>query len=271
MTIIGKKRVSGERVFNLAALAALIFLFVFFVGIVLSMAWYTDLEAFVSVLLSEEILFAIQFSILTATVATVICVIVAIPAAYTISRRQFHGKDVVDTLLDLPIVMPPIALGAALLIFFNTPVGLAIENSLMKFTFQQSGIVLAQFTVISALAVRFMKATFDSINPKYESVARTLGYSKLQAFFKVTLPLAKKGLWAAIILAWARALGEFGASVTLAGATRMKTETLSIAIFLSLATADVEKTIAVTFTLICIGLVVLIFIRKIGGRGYAVR
>ena len=242
-------------------------LVLFFVGIIVSLAFYTNINTFISSLFSEEIIFAIKLSVLSATVATIICIFVAVPTAYTLSRAQFPGKNIVDALLDLPIVIPPIALGTALLIFFNTPIGVPLRD---YFVFQTPGIVLAQFTVITALAVRFMKNTFDNISPKYEAVARTLGCSKMQSFFKVTLPLAKKGLLAAAIIAWGRALGEFGASVTLAGATRMKTETLSVAIFLNLATADVEKAIAVIFVLIILGLFVLIIIRKIGARGYGI-
>jgi molybdate transport system permease protein len=100
-------------------------------------------------------------------------------------------------------------------------------------------------------------------------VGRTLGCSKLAVFFKVTLPLARDGLIAAMILTWARALGEFGATVTLAGATKMKTETLPIAIFLSLATAEVEKAIAVIFILIAIAVGALFTIRKVTGRRYS--
>ncbi|MFQ6071829.1 MAG: ABC transporter permease [Methanosarcinales archaeon] len=221
------------------------------------MLTYTNLDTFISTLLSKEILFAIKLSLITATIATILSVIIGVPAAYAISHAEFPGKDIVDTILDLPIIISPIALGAAVLVFFNTPIGAAIENSGMVFVFEVAGIVLAQFTVVSALAIRLMKSTFDSISPRYEEIARTL--------VKVTLPLAKNGLLAACVLTWARAVGEFGATVMLAGATEMKTETLPVAIFLSLATADVEKAIAVIFILICIAIVALIIIRKIGG------
>ena len=140
----------------------------------------------------------------------------------------------------------------------------------MRFVFEVPGIVLAQFTMISALAVRLLKSTFDSIDPRYEQVGRTLGCSKLKVFFRVTLPLARDGLIASSILTWAKAMGEFGATVTLAGATAFKTETLPIAIFLSLATADVEKAVAVIFILIVIATVSLIALRKISGRNYQI-
>ncbi len=262
--------VKGERVFKAATISVLTLLTLFFIGIVASMVAYTDWDTLSSTLISKEILFAIKLSVITATIATIISIVIAIPVAYSISRTEFPGKDIVDTILDLPIVISPIALGAALLVFFNTPIGMGIENHFIKFVFEVPGIVLAQFTVISALVVRLLKSTFDSIDPRYEQVGRTLGCSKLKAFFRVTLPMARDGLVASAILTWARAVGEFGATVTLAGATKLKTETLPIAIFLSLATADVEKAVAVIFTLIAISTVALIAIRKISGKRYQI-
>jgi len=264
------KGVGGERAFKGATISALALLTVFFVGIVVSMLTYTDWSTFVSTLLSEEILFAIRLSLATATVATIISILIAIPVAYAISQTKFPGKDIVDSMLDLPIVISPIALGACLLVFFNTPIGAGIDDNIMKFVFAVPGIILAQFTVISALAIRLLKSTFDSIDPRYEQVGRTLGCSKPEVFLKVILPLAKDGLIASGILTWARAVGEFGATVTLVGATAMKTETLPIAIFLSLASADVEKAIAVIFVLVIIAVVALITMRKIIGRRYPI-
>ena len=256
----------GERIFRAATISALVLLGLFFTGIIVSMLAYTEWDTFIEALTSSEILFAIRLSVMTATISTVIAILIAIPVAYTISRTRFPGKDIVDSLLDLPIVVSPVALGAALLIFFNTPLGSAIDDSVIKFVFAVPGIVLAQVTVISALAIRLLKSTFDGIDPRFEQVSRTLGCSKPEAFFRVTLPLARDGLIAATILTWARAVGEFGATVTLAGATAMKTETLPTAIFLSLATADVGKAVAVIFVLIVIAVLALLVIRKLIGK-----
>jgi molybdate transport system permease protein len=260
------KGTGGERVFKVATISALVVLAIFFIGIIASMVAYTDWDTFIDALMSEEILFAIRLSLITATISAIISILIAIPVAYAISRTRFPGKDIVDSLLDLPIVISPVALGAALLVFFNTPLGEAIDDNILGFVFSVPGIVLAQITVISALAIRLLKSTFDSIDPRFEQVARTLGCSQPEAFFRVTLPLARDGLIASTILTWARAVGEFGATVTLAGATAMKTETLPTAIFLSLASADVGKAIAVIFVLVIIAVIALLAIRKIIGR-----
>lgn len=261
---------TGDRVFRITTAGTLIILVIFFVGIIVSLLSYTSWNAFLSALLSPEILFAIRLSLMTATIATVISMLIAIPVAYIISQHQFPGKDIVDSLLDLPIVISPVALGAALLVFFNTPLGAGVNDNILQFVFAVPGIILAQIAIISALAIRLLKSTFDSIDPRYEQVGRTLGYNKPEVFFKVTLPLAKDGLIASSILTWARAVGEFGATVTLAGATPLKTETLPVSIFLGLASANIEKAIAVIFILIIITIIALISIRKIIGRRYPI-
>ncbi|MBI2859969.1 MAG: ABC transporter permease subunit [Chloroflexi bacterium] len=260
------KAIAGERAFKAATAGALALLSLFFLGIILSILSYTNWDAFIEALLSPEILFAVRLSFVTATIATALSLLVAVPVAYTISQHSFKGKDLVDSLLDLPIVVSPVALGAALLVFFNTPLGSAIEGRPLSFVFAVPGIVLAQFTIISALAVRLLKSTFDNIDTRYEQVGRTLGYSKAEVFFKVTIPLARNGLIASAILTWARAIGEFGATVTLAGATPLKTETLPAAIALSLSTANIEKAIAVVLILIIIAIAALMTIRKAVGR-----
>lgn len=260
----------GERVFKVATISALVLLAVFIIGIIASLLAYTEWNTFIDALFSEEILYAIRLSLITATISAIIAILIAIPVSYAISRTNFPGKSIVDSLLDLPIVVSPVAIGAALLVFFNTPLGATIDDNIISFVFSVPGIVLAQVTVISALAVRLLKSTFDSINPRYEQVARTLGCSQPEAFFRVTLPLARDGLIASTILTWARAVGEFGATVMLAGATAMKTETLPTAIFLSLASADVEKAIAVILVLVLIAVIALLAIRKIIGRRYQI-
>jgi molybdate transport system permease protein len=262
--------VRGDRVFRAATISALTILTLFFVIIIVALLTYTDWRTIGNSILSPDTLFAIKLSLATATISTILAVAIAIPVAYAISKNNFFGKSLVDSLLDLPIVISPIALGAALLVFFNTPIGEAINNNVLRFVFSVPGIVLAQFTIVSALAVRLLKSTFDSIDARYEQVARTLGYSKLEAFFKVILPLARNGLIAASILTWARAVGEFGATVTLAGATAMKTETLPISIFLNLSSANIEQAVALILILVVISLAALLLVRLITGRRYGI-
>jgi molybdate transport system permease protein len=263
------KGAAGDRVFRGATIGALALLALFFVIIIVSLLTYTDWSTIASALVSAETLYAIKLTLITATITTILAVAIAIPVAYAISKNNFFGKSLVDSLLDLPIVISPVALGAALLVFFNTPLGAAINNNVIGFVFSVPGIILAQFTVVSALAIRLLKSTFDGIDLRYEQVGRTLGCSKPEAFFRVILPLAKDGLIASSILTWARATGEFGATVTLAGATAMKTETLPIAISLSLSSANIGSAVSLIIILVVISLAALLLIRKVTGKRYA--
>jgi len=256
------------KAFKVLSSVSLAFLALFILAVVFVGCLYSDASTLMSSFFSQEIQFAVALTLITATVATILSLIIAVPAAYVLSRSAFIGKGLVDALINIPIALPPVALGTALLIFFtNTPVGVFIDNSIIKFVFEPPGIVLAQFSVISVLAVRLMKPVFDGIDPRYERIARTLGHGELDSFVRVTLPLARDGLFGATVLAWARAMGEFGATVTLAGATRFKTETLPIAMFLDLSVADLEAAMATVLILLGITATVLVISRKIAYRG----
>jgi molybdate transport system permease protein len=210
----------------------------------------------------SEILFAVRLSLFTATLASIVALAVSIPVAYAFSRYSFPGKDFFDTLLDLPIVLSPIAIGALLLLFFNTALGRQIEHWFGPFVFEVRGIVLAQFVVIVGLSLRLLKETFQAIDVEYENLARSLGCNQMQVFARVVLPMARRGLLAAFLLIWGRAIGEFGATVTLAGATTMKTETIPVAIFLNFASVDISSAIVFITILIGVSFAVLLFVRK---------
>jgi len=199
-------------------------------------------------------------------VAMFLAIAIGLPAAYALSRLNFPGKKVVDTFLELPLIMSPIALGAALLIFFNTRVGTTLQEKGILFIFEFPGIVLAQFATIAGLATRLMKTALDEISPRYEAVARSLGSSAWEAFWKITFPLSLRGLLSAMILCWAKAVGEFGATVTLAGTMAFKTETMPTAIFMALASADIPKTITLILILAGIGLTALYAVRLVEKR-----
>jgi molybdate transport system permease protein len=143
------------------------------------------------------------------------------------------------------------------LIFFNTPLGESVQKNTFQFVFAFAGIVLAQFVTTLGIATRLLKAALDEIPRRYEEVARTLGASPLFAFFSITLPLARHGILASVILTWAKALGEFGATIMVAGSMAMKTETLPVAIFMRLASADISGTVVLILILVSVGFCVL--------------
>jgi molybdate transport system permease protein len=252
--------------FRVTAIGSAAGLFIFYFGLLLSLFFFLGASDFWGVLADSGTLFSIRLSLLTATVATFFAVAVGLPAAYALSRFEFVGKRIVDTFLEIPMIISPIALGAALLVFFNTPLGEIIQQKGLYFVFEVPGIVLAQFASIAGLATRLMKASLDEISPRYESVARSLGLSPWRAFYKVTLPLSLKGLVASVIISWAKAVGEFGATVTLAGSMSGKTETLPVAIFLALGSANINKAIVLILLLSILGLCTLYAVRLTGKR-----
>jgi len=194
--------------------------------------------------------------------------LVFIPASSALSRYRFPLHSLIDTIIDLPIVLPPLVAGIALLVFFQTAVGQWIEAHVMRFVFTTQGIILAQFVPSASFAVRALKAAFDSVDPRMEQVARTLGCNERQAFWRVTFPLARNGLVAGTVMTWARAAGEFGPILMFCGATRFKTEVLPIAIFLNMSVGKIEMALSVTLILVILATGALLAFRKLGGRGY---
>ena len=137
----------------------------------------------------------------------------------------------------------------------------------MKFTYQVAGVVLAQFVIAAAFAIRIMKQTFDHLSTRPEDVAMTLGCSRWQAFYSVAVPSARRGMVAAFSVAWARSLGEFGPVLVFAGATRMKTEVLPTTVWLELSVGNLEAAVAVSLLLVVLALIVLVVIRMAGEAG----
>ena len=251
-----------NRLFNILIGGVTALLVVFFLGLIFSMLFELAKSGFINEPHFPTISFAVKLSLFTATLSSILALVVSLPVAYLFSRYSFPGKDLFDTLLDLPVVLSPIALGAMLLIMFNTPFGRHLTQWFGPFVFEVKGIILAQFFVVLGLALRLVKATFDGIDVEYENLARTLGYNKMLVFVKVLLPMSAKGLIAAFLLVWGRAIGEFGATITLAGATTMKTETIPVAIYLSFESADVSSAIIYITILIVLSLTILFFVRK---------
>ena len=233
----------------------------------LSLFYFFDPSRFFSYLTSPRVVHSIKLSIVAATVASLLSLTLAIPAGYSLSRFSFPGKSWINSVLEFPLVVSPAALGAMILIFFTTPLGDFLEKHTVSFVFTFYGILLAQFIATLGLSTRLVKAVFDEIPKRYEEVAQSLGASPFLAFLTVTLPLAKRGILVTAAITWAKALGEFGATITVAGSMAMKTETLPIAIFLHLGSADIEGAVVLIFLLLSLGLAIL-SLAKIFIKGY---
>lgn len=215
---------------------------------------------------SPDVRAAVLLSVICATLAAVLALLVAVPAAYVLARYRFFGATILDALLDVPVLLSPVALGLALLLFFRAWPGRFIEAHFLRFVFEVPGIVAAQFILAMALEVRVLKSAFEEIDPRLEHVARCLGCSPGAAFRRVTLPLVRPGLVAAFVLGWCRAAGDFGASVMIAGAVPRKTETIPIAIYLNLASVRLERAVVLGLVLTAVAMVGLVVVRLLAGR-----
>jgi molybdate transport system permease protein len=226
-------------------------------------AAYSSPSHLLAALRSREIRYAVRLSLLSCSITAILSLWVGAALGYLLSRFDFPFKRLVDALLDVPIVLPPLVIGLSLLILFQTPLGKAVE-SVVTVTYAIPSVIVAQFAVACAFAVRTMRVTFDQITPRREQVALTLGCSRSQAFWWVVLPEARRGLITAATLAWARALGEFGPVLVFSGATRLRTEVLPTTVFLELSVGNLHAAVSVSLLMVAAALVVLFIVRVYG-------
>jgi molybdate transport system permease protein len=241
------------------------FYLLFLLAMLGATAMYSTPADWLRALGSREILFSISLSLITCTTTALLSLCLAVPVGYLLSRGTFPGKPILDAALDIPIVLPPMVVGLCLLILFQTRFGNAIEQ-VVPFTYTVAGVVLAQFVIGAAFAVRTMRGTFDHLSSRPEDVAMTLGCSRGRAVWMVTLPAARRGMFAAASIAWARSLGEFGPILVFAGATRMKTEVLPTTVWLELSVGNLEAAVAVSLLMVVLAMLVLVSVRLAGER-----
>ena len=233
---------------------------------------YTSPAHFVAALSKKEIQYAIKLTLISCSISALLSVWIATPLGYILSRFTFRGRWLIDTIIDIPVVLPPLVIGLSLLILFHLPVGgtnleAAVQRWLgFRITYAEPAVILAQFAVACAFSVQTMRVTFDQIDTRAEQVALTLGCRRSQAFFEVTLPQAWRGLIAALTIAWARSLGEFGPILVFAGATRMRTEVLSTTVFLELSVGQLEAAVAVSLVMVAAAMIVLGIVRLLGTK-----
>jgi molybdate transport system permease protein len=241
---------------------------VLFVAAWLALIWadvgYTNWQAVLEVLRTDEIRAALWLSLWTSVTTVAVGLLFAIPMGYALSRYRFPGRAVVDSIVDLPILLPPLIVGLSLLVFFRTSVGEFIEDRGLEFVFQRKGIVLCQFLVSASFGIRAVKLTFDGIDPRLEHVAMTLGCTQTGAFVRVALPLAARGIVAGGILIWTRAFGVFGPLILFVGNFRNRTEVLPTTIYLEQSVGRIEVALAVAILMLALATAALVGIRMLG-------
>jgi len=182
----------------------------------------------------NEILFPFRLSILVASTSTIIIAILGLALAYLLERVEFKGKNLLDAVVTVPMVLPPTVVGYYLILFFGRkgPLGKAIyQLTGISFSFTWEGAVLASTVVALPLMVKVSKAAIGSVDPDLIKVSYSLGKSEWETFIRIILPLAKGGIIAGMVLSFARALGEFGATLMIAGNIPGKTSTMPLAIY----------------------------------------
>lgn len=262
--------------------------FILIIALLYADASYTSIDEIKRALKDDSIRSSVLLTFQTCWITAVLSVIFAVPTAYILTRFNFPFKRFIDSIFDIPIVLPPLVVGLSLLILFNQVIvfGHSLEHwfinifnqfnkwlkldSFINFpkgiTYEVPAIILAQFTVSCAFAVRTMRNTFENIDRRQEEVALTLGCNRGKAFWTIIIPQAKFGIITSGILAWARSLGEFGPILVFAGATRGKTEVLSTSVFLEISIGNLEGAVAISFLMITAALIVLVIVRVLGTR-----
>lgn len=183
--------------------------------------------------MSETAIQALWSTFLWAALATLIVMVPGTLIAWVLARRDFRGKRVVAALFSLPLVLPPTAVGYLLLRLFaaDGPLGRDTLGLDLDVILTWKAVVIACAVMATPLVVRTARVSFEAVDPRYEQMARTLGHGRAATFLRFTLPLASRGLLAALILGFTRAVGEFGATIILAGNIPGRTQTLATAIF----------------------------------------
>ena len=183
------RRFSAARGRILFALPLVFIMFFYLTVLFLTFRNHPPVKIF-GIMISSEVRHAIFLSLTTATASSLIAMALGVPTAYFLARRRFPGKSLIDALLDIPVFISPIAIGALLLVAFSSSQGRWLQGHLLEVVFEVPGIIVAQAAIVTALAVRMMKAAFEAIPVRYEKVARSLGCTEWMAFRKVVLPLS---------------------------------------------------------------------------------
>jgi molybdate transport system permease protein len=212
---------------------------------------------------SDVALDALRLSLITSTIATVLAVVLGTPVAYLLSRRAFPGRAVIDALIDLPIILPPTVAGVALLTAFGRRglVGEPIEEwTGLTFGFTTTAVVMAQLLVAGPFYVRAARTGFDGVSREFEHVAATLGAGQWRTFVRVVTPLARPALLAGVVLCWARAMGELGATLLFAGSLQGETQTMPLAIIQAFESSSLGLSGAIALSVILIGVAFAILV-----------
>ena len=266
-------RASTDRLFRGVLHALVLLSLLLITGILGGMAAYVDWPEWIrwAFTTSEgkaflrQVGFSLRLSLVTSTTTTCLALVFGVPVAYALSRFRYPCAIAVDTVLDLPILLPPLVAGVALLTVFRYWLGGLFDHLGVQVHYTSRSIVIAQLFIAAPFAVRAIKAAFDDVSPRYEQVARTLGCTHFQAFFLVALPLARNGILAGAIMTWARAISEFGPILIFCTASE-KTAVLPIRVFLLNSAGSIAGGVVTSVILIVMAASALVLFKLLGGQ-----
>ncbi|GAA2902760.1 ABC transporter permease [Streptosporangium fragile] len=241
------------------AVAGMVFLVLPPAGLLIRAPWPTLLER----LGEPQVLEALRLSLVTATIATLVCLLLGVPLAWLLARVSFPGRRLVRALITVPLVLPPVVGGVALLLVLGRRglVGQWLEQAFgFSLPFSTAGVVVAEAFVAMPFLVISVEGALRAADLRFEEAAATLGASRWTVFRRVTLPLVAPGIMAGAVLCWARALGEFGATITFAGNFPGRTQTMPLAVYLALET-EPEAAIVLSLVLLAVSVVILAGLR----------
>jgi molybdate transport system permease protein len=252
--------VRAPAVLLVPAVIGLLFLTLPLVGLLVRAPWRTMPQR----LTRPGVLDALRLSLETATAATLVCLVCGVPLAWVLARVTFPGRRLVRALVTLPLVLPPVVGGVALLLVLGRRglIGTWLDSTFgITLPFTTAGVVVAEAFVAMPFLVIAVEGALRAADPRYEEAAATLGATGFTAFRRVTLPLVAPGVAAGTILCWARALGEFGATITFAGNFPGRTQTMPLAVYLALE-SDPDSAIVLSLLLLLVSVTVLAALRE---------
>ncbi|WP_298326454.1 ABC transporter permease [Haloactinopolyspora sp.] len=218
-----------------------------------------------AILSSADVLTAVRLSLVTATVATVVCLVCGVPIAWVLARTAWPGRSLLRGVVTVPLVLPPVIGGIALLMAFGRRgvVGGWLDETFgVSLPFTTAGVVMAQAFVAMPFLVVAVEGALRTSDRRYDDVAATLGASAWTTFRRVTLPSVAPGVLAGAVLCWARALGEFGATVTFAGSFPGTTRTLPLEAYVAIGSGDTDTAIVLSLLMIVVSVGILVGLRR---------
>ena len=253
-----------------AGLALLLIIAMTFIALpVVALFLRSPLDTTLRSLYDPIVMDALRLSLMTSTVTTVIVVFMGTPIAYVSARFRYFGKELADSLIDLPVIMPPAVAGIALLMAFGRMgiLGQHLDAFGISIAFTTLAVIMAQVFVSSPFYIRQARTSFEDVDLAFENAARTLGASRVYTFFHVILPIAINGLISGAIMAFARSLGEFGATIMFAGNFQGRTQTMPLAIYTAMQ-GDLDVSLCIAIILVAISFVIIVLVKILTRRVY---